>query len=53
MEEVTLKLSQQEVDMIVSLIKQVSISPASPEALTIVVACQGVLSKVAEATKKE
>lgn len=53
MQEVTLKLTQQEVDMVVSLIKQVSISPASPEALSIVVACQGVLAKVAEATKKE
>jgi len=53
MEEVTLKLSQQEVDMITSLIKQVTISPASPEALGVVVACQGILAKVGEATKKE
>lgn len=53
MEEVTLKLSQQEVDMINRLIQQVTISPASPEALGIVVACQGILAKVAEATKKE
>lgn len=53
MEEVTLKLTQQEVDMMVGLIKQVSISPASQEALAIVVACQGILAKVAEAAKKE
>lgn len=53
MDEITLKLTQQEVDMITRLIQQVAISPAVPEALGIVVACQGILSKVAETAKKE
>lgn len=53
MEEVQIKLTEQEANFIVALINQISISPGSQDALSIVVASQGILSKVAEARRKE
>lgn len=53
MEEITIKLTEQEVNFIVALINQAAISPGAPEALSIVVASQSILSKVVQARKKE
>ena len=53
MEEITIKLTEQEASFITVLINQAAISPGSPEALSVVVASQSILSKIVEARKKE
>lgn len=52
MEEREIKLTAQEMDFIANVIKQISITPANPDALSILVVSQSVLSKITNACKE-
>jgi hypothetical protein len=53
MAETQLKLTAQEMEFVIHLIKQVSVSPAHPDALLLVTTSQSILAKIAEAQKGE
>ena len=53
MEELDIKLTAQELNFIVSIIKQISVSPAHPDALSILATSQSILSKVAKTCVEE
>lgn len=47
MEELEIKLTAQEMDLIVNIIKQISITPANADAISILTISQSILSKIA------
>ena len=51
MEEKQVSLTAQEMEFLVALIKQLSVSPAHQDALSIISISQGILSKIAKAAK--
>lgn len=53
MEEKKVAFTAQEMDFVVNIIKQLSVSPAHQEALSIISISQGILSKIAKACKEE
>lgn len=46
MEEREIKLTAQEMDFIANVIKQISITPANPDAISILAVSQSILSKI-------
>jgi hypothetical protein len=52
MEEKELKLTALEMDLIVNVLKQLSVSPGHQDALSIVVTSQSILGKIAQVCKE-
>jgi hypothetical protein len=53
MEEKQVGFTAQEMDFIVGIIKQLSVSPAHQDAISIISISQSILSKIAKACKEE